>query len=415
MDEFYYTRTIESYIEKAQKTFPVLLVTGPRQVGKTTLLKHLSHSKRKYITLDDPQLAALAKEDPQLFLKRFPPPIFIDEIQYVPELLPFIKMRVDEDKKSNSYWLTGSQPFHLMKGVSESLAGRIGIINLLGLSLRELKKNSNYQSAFLPTDQVLSERKENYTPYSLQEIYEIIWKGSYPAIWQNDSHETEAIDKDLFYSSYIQTYLQRDVRDLAQVGDESAFTKFLKATASRSGQLLNLSDLARDTDISPNTAKRWLSILEASGIIYLLKPYHSNQTKRLVKTPKIYFLDTGLCSYLTNWTSPETLEAGAMSGAILETFIMVEILKNYQHLGKNLEFYFYRDKDQKEIDLLIIQDQKIYPLEFKKSTNPKRSVAKYLNSLHHLNYPVSSGGVICLVDQILPLSDNVNAIPIGML
>ncbi|RIK92757.1 MAG: ATPase [Proteobacteria bacterium] len=406
----YIERTLGPFLGKASAQFPVMLVGGPRQVGKTTILQYLSQGNRTYVTLDDPTLAALARDEPALFLQRFEPPVLIDEIQYAPELLPHIKMRVDRARKPGLYWLTGSQQFQLMKGVSESLAGRVGIVNLLGLSLKELQGKAAAATPFLPTAAELHKRLKASAPLSLQDVYRIIWRGAFPAIALDD-----AMDRDLFYSSYVQTYLQRDVRDLANVGDESAFLKFLRATAARTGQLLNMSDVARDAGIAVTTAKRWLSILEASGIIYLLEPYHSNATKRLVKAPKLYFLDTGLCAYLTEWSSAKTLEAGAMSGAILETFIFTEILKSYWHNGKRAPLYYYRDKDKKEIDLLIVRDETIYPLEFKKTAAPGKDSLRQFKTLGQLRKPIAEGGVICLAETLLPLAKDLNAIPVGLL
>lgn len=239
------------------------------------------------------------------------------------------------------------------------------------------------------------------------ELYTCIWRGSFPAVSLD-----EAVDRNLFYSSYVQTYLQRDIRDLARVGDEMAFLRFLRASAARSGNLLNIADLARDADVAPNTAKNWLSILQASGIVFLLQPFHNNVTRRLVKTPKLYFLDTGLCSWLTEWSSPETLEAGAFSGNILETWILSEILKSWWHNGRQAPFYYYRDKDQKEIDLLIIQDGTIYPLEFKKTASPSKDTIKHFHLLEKLKMTIGPGGVICLTDQSIPLTSETAIIPI---
>ncbi len=265
------------------------------------------------------------------------------------------------------FWLTGSQQFQLMQGVSESLAGRIGIVQLLGLSMYEIMEKSDKSTPFVPDFKKTQYRLSKNKSPSLKKLYKIIWRGSYPGIVFSEN-----MNRDLFYSSYVQTYIQRDVRDLAKVGNEMAFIRFLRAAAARTGQMLNISELAKDSDVAPNTAKNWLSILQTSGIIYLLEPYHSNLTKRLIKAPKLYFLDTGLCSYLTEWSTPETLEVGAMSGAILETWIIIELLKSYWHNGLKAPFYYYRDKDKKEIDLLIVRDGVIYPLEFKKSASPKK-------------------------------------------
>lgn len=494
LDDIYimYTgRTLEKFINEASGQFPVLLVVGPRQVGKTTILQHMSKDARTYVTLDDPAMASLAREEPALFLQRFNPPVMIDEIQYAPELLPHIKMLVDKEREAGMFWLTGSQQFQLMKGVSESLAGRVGIVNLLGLSQFEMFGLAKKHTPFLPTEDGLKKRqkdaffatklaesfmdeakssadklknleaesactdprfkkndRKNFGTYlaaydgterieripsvkrgkailetaallesfgqaskvGLRGTYERIWRGSFPAIALNDY-----VNRDLFYSSYVQTYLQRDVRHLANVGDESGFLKFLRAAAARTGQLLNMSDMARDASITPTTAKRWLGVLEASSIIYLLEPYHTNTTKRLIKAPKLYFLDTGLAAYLTEWSSPETLEAGAMSGAILETFIFTEILKSYWHNGRRAPLYYYRDKDKKEIDLLIVQDEKIYPLEFKKTAAPNKNSIKNFNLLKKLRKPVEQGGVICLAETLLPITSDVSAIPVGLL
>jgi len=354
-------------------------VVGPRQVGKTTILQ------------------------------RFKPPVLIDEIQYAPELLPYIKIHIDQYHQAGAFWLTDSQQFQLMEGVSESLAGRVGIVNLLGLSLKEQQKKAEAAVPFLPIKSQLEMREKISPALGLSDVYQHIWRGSFPAMWISE------IDRDLFYGSYIQTYLQRDIRDLANIGDLHAFLKFLRAAAARTGQLLNLSDMARDIGISTVTAKHWLSALEASGMVYLLEPYHNNVTKRLVKTPKLYFLDTGLCAYLTEWSSAETLEAGAMSGAILETFILSEILKSYWHNGKRAPIYYYRDKDKKEIDLLIVQNDVIYPLEFKKTANPGKNAIRHFQVIEKLGKKIGEGGVICLTQMLLPIAPGVNAIPVGYL
>ena len=276
---------------------------------------------------------------------------------------------MDRNRTPGLFWITGSQQFHLMKGVSESLAGRVGLVRLLGLSRGERVGQGRNAHPFLPTTDRIQEGRHTGNTLTLKDLYRLIWCGAFPAIALDDE-----MDRDLFYGSLVQTYLQRDIRDLARVGDEMTFLRFLRAAAARSGQMLNLSELARDADVAPNTAKSWLSILEASGIVYLLASYHTNLTRRLVKAPKLYFLDTGLCAYLTEWSSPETLEAGAMSEAILETWIVVELLKSYLHNGLGAPFYYYRDKDQKEIDLVIVRDGTVYPLEVKKTASPNRSV-----------------------------------------
>ncbi|MFQ5456629.1 MAG: ATP-binding protein [Nitrospirota bacterium] len=405
----YLTRTLEPFIKAAANKLPVIMLCGARQVGKTTLLRHIG-AERKYITLDDPMVMSLAKEDPALFFQRYHPPMLIDEIQYAPELLPYIKMEVDKNRQPGMFWLTGSQQFHMMKAVSESLAGRAGVVSLLGLSRREMIGQGQNSEPFLPAPEVVDDRTVSGGKLTLKKLYSLIWRGTFPAIALDDK-----MDRDLFYGSYVKTYLQRDLRDLARVGDEMAFLRFLRASSARTGQMLNLTEFSRDIGIAVNTAKSWLSILQASGIVYLLEPYYTNLTKRMIKTPKIYMLDTGLCAYLTEWSSPETLEAGAMSGAILETWILAELLKNYWHNGKEAHFYYYRDKDKKEIDMLIIKDGVIYPLEFKKTASPTKDDVRHFKVLEKLHIPVGTGGVICLAEEPLPLTPSAWSIPVGAL
>jgi len=319
--------------------------------------------------------------------------------------LPHIKMTVDRRREPGDFWLTGSQHFHLMQGVSESLAGRVGIVNLLGFSRRELGNHSERIAPFLPCNEATDVPGESL---GLIDLYRTIWRGGFPTIALG-----EDVDRDLFYGSYVQTYLQRDVRTLASVGDEMAFLKFLRAAAARTGQILNTADMARDVGIAPNTAKSWLSILKTSGIIYLLEPYHSNLSKRLIKSPKLYFLDTGLATYLTEWSSPETLEAGAMSGAILETWAISEVLKSYWHAGQRAPLYYYRDKDKQEIDLLIVRDGTIYPIEIKKTTAPTKRDVRHFRRLETLGMPQGPGSVLCLTETRMPITEGIWAVPVS--
>ncbi|MBN1766462.1 MAG: ATP-binding protein [Sedimentisphaerales bacterium] len=406
----YYNRVIRDSWTEASGQFPVLLLTGPRQVGKTTFLQHVCEKGRRYVTLDDPAVRGLANEEPALFLERFSPPVLIDEVQYAPGLFSYIKMVVDVEKKPGLFWLTGSQQFLMMKGITETLAGRVAIMNLLGFSLREGAKKGLSVSPFLPIRERLKEREGSVIDSGLQSLYKKIWTGGFPSLIAG-----LVKNRDLFFSSYLQTYLQRDVKDLSQVGDDMSFLRFIKACAARTAGMLNLSDLARDADVSVNTAKNWLSILQASFQVYLLPPYYTNITKRLVKRPKLYFLDTGLAAFLTEWSSPETLEAGAMSGAFLETFVLSEILKSWWHRGQAPQLYYYRDKDGREIDFLFVQDQLVYPLEVKKSASLKKEWLHTFKALERLEIPCSAGGVACLTKEILPLSDTINAIPVGMI
>ena len=407
-----YTRTLASTVKEINESFPVLLMTGPRQVGKTTLLEMCAEKNRRYVTLDDLDARQLAQNDPGLFIQTYPAPLIIDEVQYAPELFSYIKMAVDKSKAKGMYWLTGSQKFHLMRGISESLAGRVAIIDLLGFSRAELDGRKGMHSPFLPTPEWMeAARKPIRKNRGLQETYHQIWQGSFPQV----NKDSKASTRQRFYSSYVQTYLQRDVRDILGVSNETAFYNFISAIAARTGQLLNYADLARDVAIDNKTAKSWLSVLETSGLVYLLKPYHRNVTKRLIKTPKVYFLDTGLCTYLTKWPDSTSLEAGAMSGAILETYLFSEMLKSYWHNGLEAPFYFYRDTDQREVDLVIEQADTLYPVEFKKTATPSRTASKHFPALSKLGKKVGHGAVVCFVENEIPLSSTVSAIPVHYL
>lgn len=402
----YYKRTLEEPLRAASEQFGVLLLTGPRQVGKTTILMYLCEKHRQYVTLDDPTLRSLAQEDPALFLRRFHPPVLIDEIQYAPQLLPYIKLDVDSNGGNGRFWLTGSQQFHLMKGVTESLAGRAAVINMLGFSGRERRKLSLDVLPFLPDQTVLPRRLGSVPCLTDDEMWNEIWLGSYPALAVGTIR-----NRDLFYQSYLQTYIERDVRSLAQVGNQIAFLKFLTACAARTAQLLNLSEVARDVDISVPTAKNWLSVLQASMQVFLLRPYHANITSRLIKAPKLYFLDTGLAAYLTEWTSPKTLAAGAMRGAYFETHVFSEILKSWWHCLKSPPLFFYRDKDGKEIDFLFERDGVLYPAEAKLGATPKREWARHFSALRRLGKPVGRGAVICMRPDPCPIDEAADAIP----
>jgi predicted AAA+ superfamily ATPase len=404
-------RTLKNVIEAVSRSFPVLLLTGPRQVGKTTLLASCKSENMTYVTLDDLEERTLAKNDPALFLQMHKAPLIIDEVQYAPELFSYIKIHVEKYQNPGDFWLTGSQKFHLMKGITESLAGRVAIIDMLGLSAKEMAGKAFASIPFLPTSEWIKNAKEN--PSSLSQIdiiFEKIWLGSFPKLATGNREQRE-----IFFKSYVQTYLERDVKSILSIGDELSFYKFLRAAAARTGQLLNYSELARDVDIDQKTAKSWLSLLKTSGLVYLLEPYYNNVTKRIIKTPKLYFLDTGLCAFLTGWDSPKSLGVGAMSGAIFETYVFGEILKNYWHNGKDPLVYFYRDSDQREIDFVLESSGTLYPVEVKKTATPSLTATKSFSALHALKKPIGMGAVICMREKDIPLSREIMAIPVGYL
>ncbi|OIP22907.1 MAG: ATPase [Comamonadaceae bacterium CG_4_9_14_0_8_um_filter_60_18] len=412
-----YPRTLSKTIHAISDSFPVLLVTGPRQVGKTTLLEicakeGLPTQQRAYVTLDDMDARALARRDPALFLQTWQPPLVIDEIQYAPELFSAIKIMVDRDKRNGLFWLTGSQKFELMRGMTESLAGRVAIVDLLGLSQAERDGRAAVSQPFLPTAPWITAARaaSAHAPKPLMAVFQQIWLGSFPRLI-----EQGAKTRDLFYRSYIQTYIQRDVQDVLKVSDQLAFNRFLAAVAARTGQLLNYANLARDVDIDNKTAKAWLSVLETSGLVFLLQPYHTNLTKRMVKTPKLYFLDTGLAAYLTKWPDAASLEVGSMSGAMLETWVVSEIIKSYWHNGLEATLYFYRDTDQQEVDLLIASGDTLYPVEIKKTASPSQNARRQFAVLDKLGKTIGPGAVLCLVERDIPLSPSVTAVPVGYL
>lgn len=416
----YIKRAIEDTIVNVSSMFPVLLVTGPRQVGKTTLLQQLAQENRKYVTLDDPDIRSLAKRDPALFMQRYTPPVLIDEIQYATELLPYIKMSVDVSKRKGDFWLTGSQAFQLMKNVSESLAGRVGIINLLGLSNAEI---CGYASEPFTTDpQRLMKRLNITTHQGLNDIYARIFKGSMPELYAD-----EHVDWEPYYRSYVNTYLQRDIRDLAQVADEMQFYNFMTVVAAYTAKTITYEELASAVGISAPTAKKWLSILVSSHIIALVRPYYNNVLKRVVKKPLLHFLDTGLAAYLLKWGNPEALEKGAMSGAFFESYVFSEIYKSYLNVGKEPPIYYYRDKDQKEIDLLLFQNGIVSPIEVKKAASPGKAAIRNFDVLAPVENPelfggieslkveIGSGSVVCLANDLLPIDAKNWYVPVWLI
>ena len=397
-------------IHELKKYFPVVMVTGPRQAGKTTLIEETvvkpGKGKINQVTLDDPVLLQAAQDEGGRFFLDYKPPVFIDEIQYAPNLFSYIKMIADREKHNALFYLSGSQQFSMMKGVSESLAGRVGIIDLLGLSLREIG-NIPFCEPFCPSADYFAARgRPSFIDYD--KLWNIIWRGAMPRMYADPSFPHTA-----FYSAYVRTYIERDVRLLVNVGDEKKFLSFIRCAAARTAQMLNIAKLAENSEVSRTTAERWLSILVSSNLVFLLRPFHVNISKREIKAPKLYFLDTGLAAYLTGWDTSQVLCKGAMGGAFFETFVITEIIKSYINKGMQPPIYYYRDKEQREIDLLIWRNGRLYPLEIKMTANPDKKHIAVFNVLNELPAPYQrgEGGIICCYDKIISLGTNDKVIP----
>jgi predicted AAA+ superfamily ATPase len=393
---------------------PAIMITGPRQVGKTTLLKNVCQDVR-FLSFDDIKSREYASESPKQFFATNPPPVLLDEVQYVPEIFSYIKMLIDDDRKAGMFFMTGSQTFHQMKNATESLAGRVGIIELLGLSLREIMEK-DLTRPFVPTADYLDEAKDHdRKKISNDDLWDVIHMGSMPLLHTVD-HGQE--DRSQYYADYVRTYIEKDVRSLMNVGNEMAFMRFMRLLAANTGQMINFSRIAGEIGKDTNTVKSWVSILQNSGIIYLLEPYFSNINKRIVKTPKVYFLDTGLCAYLAGWYTAEQLQFGAMSGSIFETFVISEIIKSYRNKGIDtfMRLSYYRDRNQNEIDLIIEENGVVYPVEIKKSVNPNTNdVASFKILKNETDKMVGDGALICSVDDLMFLKDDVRAIPVRLL
>lgn len=416
-------RHIEPVVTRRAKNSKAILLTGPRQVGKSTLFKHL-FSDVNQVTFDDDLLLAQAAEDVGLFLLNNPCPLMIDEVQKCPSIFNRLKIVLDSTDKLSNFYLTGSQKLQLMENVSDSLAGRISIVELEGLSLREIN-DVDFNHHFVPTEEYLSEREKHLKKYPAN-IWETIHRGNYPELYANP--EREWID---YYQSYVKTYLERDVNRLVKAKNHLTFIRFMTAVAARTGQQLNYANIASELDVSEVTVKEWISILEKSGVVYILKPYKASVLNRAVKTPKLYFRDTGLCCYLTRWLTPETLKNGAMAGAMFETFVINEILKSYSNEGLDYDFdvYYYNGKDKKkkdengktvevegEIDLIIQENGILYPIEIKMSTMPKAAMASEFDVLDGIpDKKRGMGAIICLVDRKLYLRENLVALPLEFL
>lgn len=371
-----YNREAKERIQNISDTFRVLVVTGPRQVGKTTLLESMMPENMTKISLDDEVLRKEAQENPKVFLESYPTPLFIDEVQYAPQLFPYIKMKVDKDKKRGQYWLSGSQLFDLMQNVTESLAGRAGIVRMNSFTYSEIKRN---------------EEKEPFNPDNLKEakcidvneVFERIFNGGMPELY-----DIKEMNRNDFYYSYIETYIEKDIKQIKNIGNIEGFKKFMRDIAIRTGTTLNYSDIANDVGVSSNTIKDWVSILVSTGIIYLLEPYSSNQIKRLTHMPKIIFMDMGLACYLANWESAKALQQSEMSGHFFESYVVSEIVKSYDNKGMRLEISHFRNKETEEIDLIMFKNNTLYPLEIKKTANPRKEMMKNFKYLEKVNMKV---------------------------
>lgn len=405
----YIQRDLEAKILSLATEYSCLLITGPRQVGKTTVLRNLMDENRTYVTLDDMEERALAKRDPAMFLQLHDRPILIDEVQYAPELFSYIKMEIDNGAEPGSFWLTGSQAFRMMELAQESLAGRVAILHMPTFSQHEVY-GGGPADVFVPELSLLKERKKTHTPADMAGIYQRIWQGSMPGLVSG-----RFTDRDVFYASYLQTYIERDVTEQINLADKLLFRDFIRAAACRAGQMLNVHDIASDIGVSDDTAKRWLQVLEKSEIIFYLRSYSNNLLKRTVKTPKMYFFDTGLVAYLTKYSSPEILANGAINGAILENYVVAEIRKSYLNNGKEPLLWYYRDKNDNEIDLVLERDGLLHPLEVKRSVNPGSELIRAFNVLDRATLPRGTGAILCMRPELSAIDANHLIIPIWMI
>ena len=406
----YIHRTLERKFIKMSSFFKAVLVTGARQVGKTTMLKHLAENEnRTYVSMDNQMARALAKTDPVLFFQMYKPPIIIDEIQKAPELFEQIKIMCDETDQRGLFWLTGSQQYHMISNIRETLAGRIGILELYSLSKNETD-NIIFPNELDFTLDCLLERQKVSGKNDITDIFDHIWKGGMPAALNADEEQRQE-----YFNSYIETYLMRDVSEEGGITDTVRFRRFLNACAALTAEQVNYSTLAEAADISQPTAKAWLLLLESLGIIYLLKPFANNEIKRLAKTPKLYFCDTGLCAYLSMWLTRDTLMNGAASGHYFENYVVAELLKNYSYLQSEVNLTYYRDSNAKEIDVLIEENGKIHPLEIKKSANPNRREIKKYEVLEKTGMQIGAGGILCMCEEVIPINSRNSFIPCNLI
>ncbi len=406
----YIPRGLERKFKQMNAFFKVVLVTGARQVGKTTMLKHLAKgTNRTYVSLDDLMARELAQNDPALFFQTYKPPVLIDEVQHAPQLFERIKLLCEDTEETGQFWLTGSQQYSMMKHIRESLAGRIGILELYSLSQRE-KEGVFFDEPLDFSIENLLERQNALPKNDITKVFEHIWRGGMPQVQDADEEMRHE-----YYSSYIDTYLMRDVAEAGGITNSAMFMKLLKACAALTAEQVNYATLAAAAEISEPTAKDWVRLLEGLGIIYLLQPYSNNELKRLVKTPKLYFCDTGLCAYLSMWLTRDTLMNGAASGRFFENYVVIELLKNYAYGKTKANLSYYRDSNAKEIDVFVELNGFIHPLEIKKSASPNRKEVKKYELIDKASIPRGSGGIVCMCDHPVPIDEKDSFIPSNLI
>ena len=403
----YIKRDIDSLVLEVSKSYAAVIITGPRQVGKTTTLRRLLGEGRRFVSLDNREHRRLAQTDPELFLELNPAPVIIDEVQYAPELFPYIKMEIDNGATPGSYLMTGSQMYQLMKLAGESLAGRAAILRMSGLSQHEIYGSGVCLPFALNLDS-LQKRTTLGKSTDVLGQFERIWNGSLPA------HISEKhLNRDVFYSSYIDSYIDRDIREMVELKDEYLFRDFVRAAACRAGEMLNIHAIATDVGVSDETAKTWLSYMEKSGVIFYLRPFSNNLLNRTIKkTPKMYFFDTGLVAHLTKYSSPEILMNGAINGAILENYVISEIIKTYTNNGLEYYAHYYRDIDSKEIDVILESDGELHPLEIKKTASPSTELTNAFKVLDKASVPRGIGAVICTRKELSALGKGAMIVPV---
>ena len=406
----YIKRDLERKFLHMSSAFKAVMVVGARQVGKSTMLKHLAEGQdRTYVTMDDVQLRNFAQTEPKLFLQTFQPPILIDEVQKAPELFEEIKILCDSSDERGQFWLTGSQSKKLVKKAGDSLAGRLCILKMYSLSARE-------KLGVAPEDDLefslksLTARQKLFPANNIVTTFENIWRGGLPDLQVKDEEQVGE-----YFNSYIETYLIRDAVDDYGITDTEGFRRFLRACAAFAGQLVNYNDLGASAGVSGMTAKEWVKILQSMGIVFLLEPYASNELKRLIRTPKLYFCDTGFCAYLSSWTSRDVLMNGAASGHYYENYVISELLRHYAYGKAKVNLNFYRDNKMKEIDLVIEDNGVLHPVEIKKTAAPDKSTIKAFSVLKSGERPVGAGAVICMSDIVLPFDENNFAVPSGII